>query len=175
MKYTTLFLCCLAWSFSCIAQEGKIPKIGFALSGGGAKGIAHIGMLKVLEEEGIYPDFITGTSMGSIIGGLYAIGYRAADLEKLAHLIDWDDYFNDILDRSYLPIEEKRQSDRYLVSFPIEDGSVQLPRGLVGGQKMALLLSRITIPVHGNWRGSCFKKWYACRGYSGQYVNSNGF
>ncbi|MEM9820655.1 MAG: patatin-like phospholipase family protein [Bacteroidota bacterium] len=162
MKYFSLFFLCLLCSASSIAQEAKVPKIGFALSGGGAKGIAHIGMLKVLEEEGIYPDFITGTSMGSIIGGLYAIGYRADDLIKLSKQIDWNDYFNDNLDRAFLPIEEKRQSDRYLVSFPIEEGSVQLPRGLVRGQKMALLLSRLTIPVHSVQHFDQFQIPYRC-------------
>ncbi|MEM8906979.1 MAG: patatin-like phospholipase family protein, partial [Bacteroidota bacterium] len=152
MNLRFAFLFCnlfwLCWTLPLLAQPQPDSKIGFALSGGGAKGIAHIGVLKVLEEEGIYPDYISGTSMGSIIGGLYAIGYRAADLERRAKTLYWDDYFDDNLDRSFLPIEEKRQSDRYLVSFPLENGSIQLPRGLVKGQKMALLLSRLTIPVH---------------------------
>lgn len=149
MKHKLLLLCCLLlWASTSFTQETKTPKIGFALSGGGAKGIAHIGILKVLEEEGIYPDYITGTSMGSIIGGLYSIGYRSSDLEKLSKELDWNDYFNDNLDRSFLPIEEKFRSDRYQVSFPLEDGKIQLPKGLVRGKKMALLLSRLTIPVH---------------------------
>jgi len=142
-----IFLLFYSFSFSAWAQNNS-TKLGFALSGGGAKGIAHIGVLKVMEEEGIYPDFITGTSMGSIVGGLYATGYSAADLEKLAHQLEWSEFFNDNIDRSYLSIEEKRQADRYQVSFPFENGKVQLPKGLVRGQKMALLLSRLTVPVH---------------------------
>jgi len=132
-----------------MAQRTRSPKIGFAFSGGGAKGIAHIGVLKALEAEGIYPDYITGTSMGSIIGGLYAIGYSSEQIEVLAKDILWDDYFNDNLNRSYLSIEEKLQADRYQIQFPFKDGKIQLPTGFVGGQKIGLLLSRLTVPVHG--------------------------
>jgi len=71
------------------AQEDR-PKIGLVLSGGGAKGIAHIGILKTLEEVGLTPDYITGTSMGSIIGGLYSVGYTADELEELVTTINWD-------------------------------------------------------------------------------------
>lgn len=144
-----LFLLLLCLSGQTIAQQNKSPKIGFAFSGGGAKGIAHIGALKALEEAGIYPDYITGTSMGSIIGGLYAIGYSSEQIELLAKDIIWDDYFNDNLDRSYLSIEEKSQADRYQIQFPFKDGKIQLPTGFVGGQKIGLLLSRLTVPIHG--------------------------
>ena len=83
------------------------PKIGYAFGGGGAKGIAEIGVLRVLEEAGIRPDYITGTSIGSIVGGLYAIGYSVEELEALANEIDWNYYFNDELNRTDLPIEER--------------------------------------------------------------------
>jgi NTE family protein len=69
--------------------ENQRPKVGLVLSGGGAKGIAHIGVLKALEEAGLTPDFITGTSMGSIVGGLYSIGYSADELEELVNSLDW--------------------------------------------------------------------------------------
>ena len=146
-RFNLIFLLVSCFIFGAVAQTTP-HKLGFALSGGGAKGIAHIGVLKVMEEEGIYPDFITGTSMGSIVGGLYATGYSAADLEKLAHELEWNEFFNDNIDRSYLSIEEKRQADRYQVSFPFENGKIQLPKGLVRGQKLALLLSRLTVPIH---------------------------
>ena len=129
-------------------QDSK-PKIGLALSGGGAKGIAQIGCLKVLEREGIRPDFITGTSIGSILGGLYAIGYSVEDLERLAQELDWENYFNDDLDRIHYPIEERFATDRYQIRFPLENGKIALPTGFVKGQKISLLLSRLTIPAHG--------------------------
>ena len=149
MKNKILTVICFMLLISVAKGQNKVPKIGFAFSGGGAKGLAHVGVLKVLEEEGILPDYIAGTSMGSIVGGLYAIGYSAKQLEVLTQNIIWEDFFNDNLDRSYLAIEEKSQSDRYQVQFPFSDGSIQLPTGFVGGQKIGLLLSQLTVPVHG--------------------------
>ncbi|MCB0567268.1 MAG: patatin-like phospholipase family protein, partial [Phaeodactylibacter sp.] len=86
----------LALSHSMLSQtpQGR-PRVGLVLSGGAAKGMAHVGVLKVLEEAGIRPDIITGTSMGSIIGGLYAIGYRADTLEQLLVNQDWDRVLSD--------------------------------------------------------------------------------
>jgi len=149
MKNKILSILCLLILATLVKGQNNVPKIGFAFSGGGAKGLAHVGVLRVLEEEGIIPDYIAGTSMGSIIGGLYSIGYSADQLEKLTKEIIWDDYFNDNLDRSYLAIEEKSQADRYQVQFPFSEGRVQLPTGFVGGQKIGLLLSQLTVPVHG--------------------------
>ena len=96
-----LFLLLLG-STSLFAQQEQ-PKIGLALSGGGAKGIAHIGVLRVLEDAGIRPDYITGTSIGSVMGGLYAIGYSVEEMERLAIELDWNYYFNDELKRTDLP------------------------------------------------------------------------
>ena len=87
VKY--FILLCLLFT-SLLFSENERPKIGLVLSGGGARGIAHIGVLKVLEEVGIEPDYITGTSMGSVIGALYAIGYRSDQLEKIVLEQDWD-------------------------------------------------------------------------------------
>ena len=131
-----------------MAQEVP-PKIGLALSGGGAKGIAHIGVLRVLEDAGIRPDYITGTSIGSVMGGLYAIGYSVDEMERLALELDWNYYFNDELKRTDLPIEERYNSDRYQLKLGLENGSVQLPKGFIQGQKMGLLLSKLTFPAHG--------------------------
>jgi len=144
VHYHILFLL----SLSTLLQAQNTPKLGLALSGGGAKGLAHIGVLKVLEEEGIYPDFVTGTSMGSIVGGLYAIGYTPAELEKLAKEIDWDYYFNDDISRIYKPIEEKNATERYQFSFELEDGQLQIPKGFIQGDKLVLLLTQLTAPAH---------------------------
>ncbi len=149
---------------SLIAQSTKRPKVGLVLSGGGAKGLAHIGVLKVLEEEGIYPDYITGTSMGSVVGGLYAIGYRASDLEKLAKELNWTEYFTDVFDRSFFPIEIKSDVERYLLSFEWRDGQVKLPTGFVDGQNLALLLSQLTMPVHHIQDFDDFKIPFRCVG-----------
>jgi NTE family protein len=147
-KSITLFLLIL-FSITIHSQAPAKPKkLGLVLSGGGAKGLAHIGVLKVLEEEGIEPQFITGTSMGSIIGGLYAIGYTAADLEKVAHDVPWLEYFDDEVSRSAQPIEAKEESERYQFSFPVVGGKIQFPKGFIKGAKMSMLLSQLTLPVH---------------------------
>jgi len=143
------FIFCLLLLPSLLFAQQKRPKIGYAFGGGGAKGLAEIGVLKVLEEAGIRPDYITGTSIGSIVGGLYAIGYSVEDLEKLANEVDWNYYFNDELNRTDLPIGERLISDRYQLKLNIEDKSIKLPGGFVQGQKVGLLLSQLTLPVHG--------------------------
>jgi NTE family protein len=147
-------LCFLAilfyvFSNSLNAQENPVPKIGITLSGGGAKGIAHIGALQVFEEAGIKPDFISGNSMGSVVGGLYAAGYSADQLAEIAHTVDWNSAFSDQLKRYELPIEERQSADRYLLQFAIEEGKVTLPKGVVIGQNIGLLLSKLTWPVQG--------------------------
>lgn len=140
----------IALSLPCLlgAQSPPQPSLGLALSGGGAKGLAHIGVLQVLEEYGIHPRIVTGTSMGSIVGGLYSIGYSPDQLDTLATTIVWNDYFDDTYPRSFLPVEEKARADRYQLSFAIEDGRLQLPRGLIQGRKIQALLAGLTAPVH---------------------------
>lgn len=132
-----------------LAQEmPPRPRIGLALSGGGAKGFAHIGVLKVLEEIGLPIDYLAGTSMGSVIGGLYAVGYTTDSLTVLAQRTDWPQLFSDAATRRDLPMEEKLWDGRYFATFPIRKGNVQLPSGLVAGQKISALLSRLTWSVH---------------------------
>ena len=143
------FICAVLLVAPALAQETfQRPRIGLALSGGGAKGFAHIGVLKVLEEIGLPIDCITGTSMGSVIGGLYAIGYTTDSLAALARRKDWPQFFNDAATRRDLPMEEKLWDGRYFATFPIRQGNVQLPGGLVAGQKISALLSRLTWSVH---------------------------
>ncbi len=124
------------------------PKVGLALSGGGAKGLAHIGVLKVLEEAGLEVDCISGTSMGAIIGALYSIGYSPRELEQIVYSQDWRVLLTDRIPHRHLSIREKRDDGRYLASFPIRDRKIRLPRGLVAGQNLATLLGRLTLPVH---------------------------
>lgn len=134
------------------AQEASSTpalKVGLALSGGSAKGFAHIGVLRVLEEAGVGVDVIVGTSMGAVVGGLYAIGYSPAMLEDVATGQDWEGLFTDRLDRSDLPIEMKLLDDPDLVSLPVRSGRVELPLGLVAGQQLSQLFARLTWPAHG--------------------------
>ena len=99
-------------------DNARIPiKVGLVLSGGGAKGIAHIGVLKELEKYGVEVDYITGTSFGSIVGALYAIGYTPDEIEKLLLAIDWESYKDDNQDRRYTSLKYKVQKEKYFFNI----------------------------------------------------------
>lgn len=119
-------------------------RIGLALSGGGAKGFAHLGFIKVLEEIGLPIDYISGTSMGALIGGLYAMGYTTEQLEEIATSLNWDDLFSDTIRRRHIPMEEKEWDSLYLVTLPIIGRSISLPAGVVAGHRIELLLNQLT-------------------------------
>jgi NTE family protein len=144
--YIALILFSLSYCQDLQAQASDCPrpKVGLVLSGGGAKGFAHIGALKVLEEAGIRPDYIGGTSMGSIIGGLYAIGYSSHALDSLIRSEDWDMLIRDKVRRRDISIEEKLDDERYIITFPVEKRRIDLPAGIIRGQNISLLLSRLT-------------------------------
>jgi len=123
------------------------PRIGLVLSGGGARGIAHVGVLKVLEEMRVPVDVITGTSMGAVIGSLYASGYSPAELEEIVTTTDWPDAFEDDTPRRELSFRRKEDDLDFLTSarFGIRDGSVALPAGFIQGQKLNLFLRRLLL------------------------------
>ena len=125
--------------------------IGLVLGGGGARGAAHIGVLKVLERERIPICRIAGTSMGSVVGGLYASGYSPEEIEQILAAIDWKDVLNDDPPRTDFPMRRKNDTLRYLMNyrFGVRDGSLQFPRGVIQGQKLLLLLRRLTLHT---WR-----------------------
>ncbi len=125
------------------------PKIGLALSGGGARGFAHIGALKVLRDIGMPIDYIAGTSMGSIVGGLYAAGYSVEELEEIINTIDWDEVFSDTPPRKMWSFLKKRQSSKYLFGLGFSRKGFSLPMGITKGQKISSLFSFLSIPVSG--------------------------
>ncbi len=133
------------------AQAQNRPRIGLVLGGGGARGAAHVGVLKVLEEMRIPVDCIAGTSMGAIVGGLYATGLGPDDIERELVAMDWDNIFNDSPPRPERPFRRKRDDDNYLVKkyAGYEDGKLELPLGWVHGQKFDMELSRLTQSVAG--------------------------
>ncbi|MGA8132863.1 patatin-like phospholipase family protein [Pseudomonas sp. MWU12-2345] len=136
-----LLLCLLPLALQ--AAEPPRPKIGLVLSGGAARGLAHIGVLKALEEQGIKIDAIAGTSMGAVIGGLYASGYKIDELEKLALGIDWKQALSDAPPREDIPFRRKQDDRDFLVKQQLsfrDDGSLGLPLGVIQGQNLALLL-----------------------------------
>lgn len=139
-----LFIIFLAGTSQAQDTPRERKTLGLVLSGGGAKGMAHVGVLKVLEEEGIYPDYITGTSMGSIIGGLYAIGYTADDLSELNTSLNWDKLLSDNIPSDKIVMEEKYEYDRYLLEFPYHKGRLSLPSGLLEGQLLENFFSKLT-------------------------------
>ncbi|WDR34671.1 patatin-like phospholipase family protein [Pseudomonas serboccidentalis] len=128
------------------AAEAPRPKVGLVLSGGAARGLAHIGVLKALEEQGIKIDAIAGTSMGAVVGGLYASGYKIDELEKLALNIDWQQALSDSPPREDVPFRRKQDDRDFLVKQQLsfrDDGSLGLPLGVIQGQNLALMLESL--------------------------------
>ncbi|OGB68532.1 MAG: hypothetical protein A2Y94_09320 [Caldithrix sp. RBG_13_44_9] len=122
------------------------PRIGLVLSGGGARGFAHVGVLQILDSLQIPVHFITGTSMGSIVGGLYALGYSGKDLDSLAKNVDWTIIFSDKPPRGKLAYFEKSDMGRFQLSLQTRKYNIQEPSGLIFGQKISLLLTRLISP-----------------------------
>ena len=120
------------------------PKIGLVLSGGGARGFAHIGVLKMLDSLRVPIDCIAGTSMGGIIGALYAVGFKGVELEEMALRTDWLEIFTDRAPRSVQPYFQKKESGRHQLEVGIEGFRLMMPTGLVAGQKISLLFSSLT-------------------------------
>lgn len=128
------------------------PVIGFALSGGGARGIAQIGVLKAFEEQGIYPDIVVGTSMGSIVGGLYSAGYSVEELDAIARKTDWYDLltFNRQSNRRDFFVDQKVTEDRAVLSFRLDGLNPIFPTSFNDGQKLSNYLNILTFdaPLH---------------------------
>ncbi|MGQ0383759.1 MAG: patatin-like phospholipase family protein [Gammaproteobacteria bacterium] len=132
------------------AQPAR-PRVGLALSGGGSRGLAHVGVLKVLEEQRVPIHAIAGTSMGAVIGGLYAAGRSPAEIEALVATLDWNEAFRDRSPRRDMNFRRKQDDREFLVRFPlgVKGGEFRVPRGLIQGQKLTQILRRETIAVAG--------------------------
>ncbi|MEA3301745.1 MAG: patatin-like phospholipase family protein [Pseudomonadota bacterium] len=148
-----LFVCCMPLQ-SMAAESGQgshsaRPKIGLALSGGGARGAAHVGVLRVLEELHIPIDYIAGTSMGAIVGGLYASGMSPNEIEKILVEMDWDTVMRDAQMRPDRSFRRKLDDRLYLSKLKagVKDGKLGIPTALVQGQKFNLVLNRLTVDV----------------------------
>src|SRR5690606_38187561 len=122
-------------------------KVGLVLSGGGAKGLAHIGALKVIEESGVRIDYIGGTSMGAIIGALYASGYSAKQLDSIFKETNFSTLIQDEIPRSAKTFYEKEESEKYALVLPFDKFKVGFPSGLSKGQNVYNLLSKLTSHV----------------------------
>lgn len=119
-------------------------KIGLVLSGGGAKGYAHIGVLKAIDEIGLKIDYIGGTSMGAIVGSLYAAGYTGKEIENIVQTFGFDTYMDDEVSRSIKPFYLKEMDDKYRVKLPIYKNRLQLPSGFSNGQNLMNQYSKYT-------------------------------
>ena len=137
---TLIFLSCALQ-----AQEKKDVRVGLVLSGGGAKGLAHIGALKIIEEAGIEIDYIAGTSMGAIVGALYSAGYSPRELDSIFHEINFNLLIQDDIPRSAKTFYEKNESEKYALTLPFDNFRISFPSGLSRGQNIYNLISRLTM------------------------------
>lgn len=128
-------------------EPKKRPKIGLVLSGGGARGIAHVGVLQWFEENRIPVDFVAGTSMGGIVGGMYAAGKTPAEMRKIIGEIDWTDVLRSTPAYDELSFRRKqdRRANQTVIEFGLKNG-VGVPSGLNSGHKVGLIFDRLTLP-----------------------------
>lgn len=150
------FLSILVLFFLCqnlLAQDSIPPKkeltVGLVLSGGGAKGLAQIGALKVIDSLGVHIDYIGGTSMGAVIGALYAAGYSGKQLDSIFRKTDFNTLLQDELPRNVKTFYEKEQSKKYILTLPFDNFDISFPSGLSQGQNVYNLISRLTAHLQG--------------------------
>ena len=152
MKHLT-FLIAILFTFGILPLEAEShqprKKVGLVLSGGGAKGMAHIGAIKVIEEAGIPIDYVVGTSMGSIIGGLYAIGYTPEQMDSMVRKQDWGFLLSDQILRRDMNMQEREADEKYVISVPFSKSAIHdLTGGLIKGQNISNLFSELTLGYH---------------------------
>lgn len=145
LRFTIIFFF-IGFSNLLNAQDKK-PKVALVLSGGGAKGLAHISILQVLDSLGIVPDLVIGTSMGSIVGGLYAMGYSGDSVAYLGKNAEWDKLLSSDMSLLDVGVEEKSEFKRYLFDFDLANGKPKFGQSLIKDQNIREFLIRITIPT----------------------------
>ena len=123
------------WARPLSALPGTTPQttIGLALSGGSAKGIAHVGVLRALEREGVRIDVVSGTSMGSVVGGLYALALSVDSIESVIAAVDWPSLIGDAVPRNRRFLEQRRLDERAVLTVPLENRRVSIPSGAIVG------------------------------------------
>lgn len=144
-----IFITLLVFTQALTAQKSldNDLKVGLVLSGGGAKGFAHIGVLKTIDSLGIRVDYVAGTSMGAIIGALYASGYTGKQLDSIFHDVNFDDLINDKIPREAKTFYEKEQSEKYALTLPFDQLKINLPSALSKGQNVYNLFTKLTLHV----------------------------
>jgi NTE family protein len=129
-------------------QAQSRPKIGLTLSGGGAKGLSHIGILKAIDSAGLKIDYITGTSMGSVMGSLYAVGYSGKEIESIAKSINWGSMFSNRPPLELINTNEKKEFGNYALELPLEKGKAKLYSGFIEAEEIWLRFGELFYPVH---------------------------
>ena len=141
-----IFIFVFSWSFS-QKKELNNPRVGLVLSGGGAKGLAHVGVLKTLDSLGVRVDYIAGTSMGAVVGALYASGYTGRQLDSIIKVTDFDLLINDNVPRKSKTFFERKNAEKYALTLPFNKFKIQLPSSISRGQNVFNLLSKLTLGV----------------------------
>jgi len=141
-------LLALIFLLTTLASVYGQPKIGLTLSGGGAKGLSHIGILEAIDSAGLRIDCITGTSMGSIVGSLYAAGYSGKEIEKIARELDWNFLFSGKPSIRNVNIDEKTEFDNYALEVPFQKGKFKITSGIIEGQELWLKFQELFLPIY---------------------------
>ncbi len=179
MLYAMTLLPCV--TANATRQDSCRMKVAVVLSGGGAKGMAHIGVLRVLERAGIPIDIITGTSMGALIGGLYSIGYDAATLDSLVSVQDWNVLLSDKADMRSQSLAERDKQNTYILSRPLSFArkSHTATGGLISGSNLSQLFTRLTVGWHDSISFATLPIPFACVATNivdnTEYVFHNGY
>jgi NTE family protein len=167
MKYwkltvSHLLVCMLIVSTTVYPQQNNRPKIGLTLSGGGAKGLAHIGILKAIDSAGLQIDYVTGTSMGAILGSLYAIGYSGDTILQIANKMDWSVLLSNKSSLNSFIMEEKMEYGRYALELPMQNGRFNIPSGVLEAEELWLKFDELYHPVYGVRDFSKFQRPFKC-------------
>ena len=138
------------------------PRIGLALSGGGARGLAHIGLLKALDSAGVRVDYVTGTSMGAVVGSLYAAGYSGAEIERVAQRLDWNALLTNAAQLNTITLPGKDDFGHYLLELPVVKGKLQFPNGVIESEELWLTLSELFLPYYRTKDFARFQRGFRC-------------
>ena len=152
LKGDSIFFSKMHQRFAQIREEEHRPTVALVLAGGGARGTAHIGVLKVLEEKGIPIDLVVGTSMGGLMGGLYSMGYSVEEIDHLIRNIDWEMMMSDNIPMQYYSYDEKRHKSTYILDFPFDKKRFKksLPSGFKYGLNIYNMMSSMTVGYQGD-------------------------